>query len=145
MSGLSVLDGPTVTAEMARDLALSQGVSVRPLLRRVHDRQSGVEDVVALPCGSTREGVCRLCAHKARVLRMHQCAEGWHRTDEFEHHDQHDDLDGARLHRDEEPLPAPPGDVGGPSRLDRLNRPGHTGSTRWDPEGESQASESTGA
>jgi integrase len=29
--------------------------------------------------------------------------------------------------------------------LDRLNRPGHTGSTRWDLEGESQAGESTSA
>ena len=37
----------TITAEMAYDLAVSQKVCVRPMLRRVHDRQDGTEDVVA--------------------------------------------------------------------------------------------------
>lgn len=81
-----MLDGPVITAEMARELALSQKVCIRPLLRRVHDRVADSEDVVALPCGSTREAVCPPCAHKARVLRMQQCTEGWHRVDEPEHH-----------------------------------------------------------
>lgn len=81
----SLLDQPTITADMARELALSQKVCIRPLLRRVHDRASETEDVVALPCGSTREAVCPPCAHKARLLRMQQCQEGWHRTDELEH------------------------------------------------------------
>ena len=81
----SVLDGPVITADMARELALAQKVCIRPLLRRVHDRASETEDVVALPCGSTREAVCPPCAHKARLLRMQQCQEGWHRTDEPEH------------------------------------------------------------
>ena len=81
----SVLDGPVITADMARELALAQRVCIRPLLRRVHDRASETEDVVALPCGSTREAVCPPCAHKARLLRMQQCTEGWHRTDEPEH------------------------------------------------------------
>ncbi|SDR72405.1 hypothetical protein SAMN04488543_0213 [Friedmanniella luteola] len=80
----SVLDGPRITADMARELALSQKVCIRPLLRRVHDRATDSEAVVALPCGSTREAVCPPCAHKARVLRMQQCQEGWHRTDEPE-------------------------------------------------------------
>ncbi|SDR82333.1 hypothetical protein SAMN04488543_0558 [Friedmanniella luteola] len=81
----SVLDGPVITADMARELALSQKVCIRPLLRRVHDRATDTEDVVALPCGSTREAVCPPCAHKARILRMQQCTEGWHRTDEPEY------------------------------------------------------------
>jgi hypothetical protein len=81
----SLLDGPVITPDMARELALSQKVCIRPLLRRVHDRQAGTEEVVALPCGSTREAVCSPCAHKARLLRMQQCQEGWHRTDEPEH------------------------------------------------------------
>ena len=81
----SLLDGPTITADMARDLALAQHVCIRPLMRRVHDRHAGTEDTVALPCGSTREAVCPPCAHKARILRMQQCTEGWHRTDEPEH------------------------------------------------------------
>jgi Replication initiator protein, pSAM2 len=75
-------DTPMITNQMAHDLALEQKVCVRPLLRRVYDRQTGTEDVVAIPCGSTREAACPSCAYKARVLRMQQCTEGWHRTTE---------------------------------------------------------------
>jgi hypothetical protein len=74
-----------VTPDMARELAVSQKVCVRPLLRRVEDRQTGAVEHVAIPCGSTREAVCPPCAHKAKVLRMQQCAEGWHRDTEPEH------------------------------------------------------------
>jgi hypothetical protein len=73
-----------VTQEMARELAVSQRVCVRPVLRRVEDRQTGGEETIAIPCGSTREAVCPPCAHKARVLRMQQCREGWHRDHEPE-------------------------------------------------------------
>ena len=79
---LSVL--ASITAEMARELAISQGVCVRPILRRVLDRDTGTEERVPIPCGSTREAVCPPCARKARVLRMQQCAEGWHRDTEPE-------------------------------------------------------------
>src|SRR4051794_25979102 len=67
---------------MARELAISQRVCVRPLLRRVEDRQTGTKETVAIPCGSTRDAVCPPCAHKARVLQMQQCREGWHRDQE---------------------------------------------------------------
>src|SRR6478735_4034711 len=73
-----------VTPDLARELAVSQKVCVRPILRRVEDRQTGLVDTVAIPCGSTRDTVCPSCAHKAKVLRMHQCAEGWHRDHEPE-------------------------------------------------------------
>src|SRR5688500_4057676 len=72
----------TITADVARELAASAGVCGRPMLRRVHDRTTGSEEVVPIPCGSTREAVCRACARKARVIRMQQCTEGWHLTDE---------------------------------------------------------------
>lgn len=75
---------PRITVDMAREAALSQGVCIRPILRRVVDRQSGAEETVAIPCASRRESVCPPCAHKARVIRMQQCAEGWHRTEEIE-------------------------------------------------------------
>ncbi|WP_210414769.1 replication initiator [Microlunatus elymi] len=79
-------------------MAIVAKVCVRPLLRRVLDRTTGVEEVVPIPCGSTLESVCPSCAHKARVLRMHQCAEGWHLGSEPERdseidHDQHEDAD----------------------------------------------------
>jgi hypothetical protein len=93
-------DTPMITNQMAHDLALEQKVCVRPLLRRVHDRQTGTEDVVAIPCGSTRETMCPSCAHKARVLRMQQCAEGWHRSTEPDHPD-HDQADREGQDQDE--------------------------------------------
>ena len=65
---LSVL--ASITAEMARELAVGQGVCVRPILRRVLDRDTGTETRVPIPCGATREAVCPPCARKARVLRM---------------------------------------------------------------------------
>ncbi|MCW3157921.1 replication initiator [Micropruina sonneratiae] len=73
-----------ITAGMARELAEAEGVCARPLLRRVTDRETGAVSRVALACGSTREAVCPACAGKARRLRMQQCTEGWHRTDEPE-------------------------------------------------------------
>lgn len=73
-----------VTAVMARELAEAEGVCARPQLRRVVDRETGTVARVALACGSTREAVCPACAGKARWLRMQQCSEGRHRTDEPE-------------------------------------------------------------
>jgi hypothetical protein len=67
---------------MVRALAVNESVCVRPVLRRVTDRATGVETTVPIPCGSTRESRCPSCAKKARWLRMTQCAEGWHRDDE---------------------------------------------------------------
>src|SRR3954453_3182230 len=70
------------SAEVVRELAIAEHVCVRPLIRRVCARDTDTETRVALACGSTREAVCPPCAQKARVLRMQQCAEGWHRADE---------------------------------------------------------------
>ena len=78
---------PVITADMARELAAAEGVCVRPVLRKVTDRASGVSEVIPIRCGSTREAACPSCAQRARVLRMQQCAEGWHRVDEPERND----------------------------------------------------------
>ena len=80
----SVLSAPVLDARIVRELALSQRVCIRPVMRRVLDRETGGEDQVAIACGSTLEVVCPPCAQKARVLRMQQCQEGWHRTEEPE-------------------------------------------------------------
>ena len=68
---------------MVAGLAEEQGVCVRPLVRRLVDRVTGEASTVVLPCGSTQESRCTTCAKRARVLRMHQCAEGWHSIDEL--------------------------------------------------------------
>ena len=73
---------PPITATMARELAVAEKVCVRPLIRRVLDRDTDTDTTVAIPCGSIRESKCPPCAAKARVLRMQQCAEGWHRDHE---------------------------------------------------------------
>jgi hypothetical protein len=90
-------DLPPITATMARELAVAERVCVRPLIRRVLDRDTDSDTTVAISCGSIRESQCPPCAHKARVLRMQQCAEGWHRDHEpetpIEQDDQGQDLD----------------------------------------------------
>ena len=73
---------PKITAEMARAVAERHGVCTRPIMRRVLDRETGNETRVAIPCGSTRACKCQACAWKARLLRIHQLTEGWHRDTE---------------------------------------------------------------
>jgi hypothetical protein len=59
-------------------LADVQGVCGRPVVARVTDNETGATQLVPIPCGSTRESVCKACAERARRLRAHQCREGWH-------------------------------------------------------------------
>lgn len=74
------LDG--VTTDMAAAAAEAVGVCLRPILRTVTDRATGEVTAVPIPCGSTRASICPSCADKARRLRMQQCREGWHLTDD---------------------------------------------------------------
>ena len=67
-----------LSGDVAKQLAEDHGVCVRPLAMRRIDLTTGRIDVVAVPCGSTREDVCGPCAQKARRLRVVQCREGWH-------------------------------------------------------------------
>ncbi|MGJ7442204.1 replication initiator [Aquipuribacter sp. MA13-6] len=69
-------------AELLRDGAASNGVCIRPVTLKVLDETTGRTDYVDVPCGSTREAVCRACAAKAKALRITQCREGWHRDTE---------------------------------------------------------------
>ncbi|MGL5863886.1 MAG: replication initiator, partial [Phycicoccus sp.] len=73
---------PLVTADVARDAAVAQRVCVRPVMRTVTDRATGHTWTVPIPCGSTRQTLCPPCSAKARRVRAHQCAEGWHLVDE---------------------------------------------------------------
>ncbi|WP_256796216.1 replication initiator [Terrabacter sp. Ter38] len=87
-----------VTTDMAVAAAERAGVCIRPLLRQVTDRATGAVSTVPIACGSTREKVCPSCAVKARRLRMHQCREGWHLTEDPPRH-----LDTDRLDDEEQP------------------------------------------
>ncbi len=98
--------GRALTTEAVSQVAADVGVCVRPVLRRVTDRQTGAVEQVTLPCGSTRESVCGPCAAKARRLRMQQCAEGWHLEEDPLEDDQPDsDADGDDDDHDDGPDP----------------------------------------
>ena len=71
-----------VTTDMAVAAASSAGVCIRPLLRKVTDQLTGIVTTIPLPCGSTRQKVCPSCAEQARRVRMQQCREGWHLTED---------------------------------------------------------------
>jgi hypothetical protein len=72
-----------ISDAMVRDLAVTEGVCIRPLMRELHDRVTGQTMIVPIPCGATTASKCPPCADKARRLRMQQCREGWHLTDEL--------------------------------------------------------------
>ncbi|WP_129668561.1 replication initiator [Phytoactinopolyspora endophytica] len=76
------MSAPTLTDETLRGLAIAERVCVRPILSRLTDTETGGTRTVLIPCGSTRETVCPSCADRARRLRMQQCREGWHATEE---------------------------------------------------------------
>jgi hypothetical protein len=71
-----------VAPAVAEAVALEHGVCVRPIAYERIELATGRIDVVPMACGSTRADQCPPCAEKARRLRMAQCREGWHLTDE---------------------------------------------------------------
>ncbi|ATE57951.1 replication initiator [Actinosynnema pretiosum] len=68
--------------DVARAVAEEHGVCVRPLAKERIDLDTGRIEIVPVPCGSTVASVCPTCAEKNRRLRMAQCREGWHLTEE---------------------------------------------------------------
>ncbi|MGW0051143.1 replication initiator [Nocardia cyriacigeorgica] len=67
---------------IAADLADDNHICRRPVPMRTEDPATLEVTYVASPCKATIESVCPACAAKARYLRMTQCFEGWHMTDE---------------------------------------------------------------
>src|SRR5262245_52863356 len=68
--------------EVVREAAIANGVCVRPIMQRLIDTVTGREQLVPIDCGSTRDRQCPTCAERNRRLRMQQCREGWHTTEE---------------------------------------------------------------
>jgi hypothetical protein len=83
-----------LTATQVRHAALDAGVCVRPVMSKVIDTSSGATHLVPIRCNSTRESQCPPCADRNRRLRMHQCREGWHLTQEPERQANPSDIDG---------------------------------------------------
>jgi Replication initiator protein, pSAM2 len=88
----AVLRLADIAPDVLQDLAVRHGVCVRPVLSRMTDTTTGETSVVPIPCGSTQARKCPPCAERNRRLRMQQCREGWHRTDELPS-DHDDELD----------------------------------------------------
>lgn len=81
-----------VAPDVLHELAVRNGVCVRPVLSRMTDTATGEQSVIPIPCGSTQHRQCPPCADRARKLRMQQCREGWHRDDEIPVDDQVEDV-----------------------------------------------------
>jgi hypothetical protein len=71
-----------LAADVITAVADQHGVCVRPFTMEVGDPNTGELRYVPMPCGSTVASVCGPCARKTRALRMAQCREGWHLTEE---------------------------------------------------------------
>ncbi|MFF5171903.1 replication initiator [Micromonospora sp. NPDC000089] len=70
------------SVDVLKEIAAEYGVCARPLAMRRTDLDTGLTEIIDLPCGATREDKCGPCAKKNRRLRQAQIREGWHRDDE---------------------------------------------------------------
>src|SRR5918996_1908213 len=82
-----------LTATQVRHAALEAGVCVRPVMTKVIDTTTGATHLVPIRCNNTRESQCPPCAERNRKLRMHQCREGWHLSEEPPRHTDPSDAD----------------------------------------------------
>src|SRR5690606_23001284 len=85
-----------------REVAVAEGVCVRPVLQRVTDTLTGHVHTLVIPCGATRSAVCPPCADKARRLRIQQCREGWHLAEDPPKPTTEDDDEDGDVGREDE-------------------------------------------
>lgn len=67
-----------LSRDVLRRMAEKAGVCVRPVTLRRIDRETGVTEVVDIPCGARLASRCKPCAERNRRLRIQQIREGWH-------------------------------------------------------------------
>jgi len=119
MSNTQHAQSHDLSLDMIRTTAIANSVCVRPIINRLVDTVTGREQLVPIDCGSTRDRQCPPCAERNRRLRMQQCREGWHKTEEtLPPPLEPDDPDD---HDDPEP-DDDPGDADEPSRRVRSTR-----------------------
>ena len=75
-----------VTTDMAVAAAEAPASASGPLLRRSPTGPPATPSPCRSRAARPGRSVCPSCADKARRLRMHQCREGWHRTDDPPRH-----------------------------------------------------------
>ncbi len=81
------------STEMMQAVAVEVGACLRPLMQRLTDTATGESRVVPIPCGATLASSCPPCAQRNRKLRIQQCREGWHLTEDPIPPDQPDNPD----------------------------------------------------
>jgi hypothetical protein len=98
-------DAPLLPELPATDLmqavAVEVGACLRPVMQRLTDTTTGESRVVPIPCGATLASSCPPCAERNRKLRIQQCREGWHLSEDpippdDEDDDQADELTGQQ-------------------------------------------------
>jgi hypothetical protein len=72
--------GPSL--QVVRALAIEAGACIRPILQKLTDTETGQTSIVPIRCGATLDDHCPGCAERNRQLRIQQCREGWHLTDD---------------------------------------------------------------
>jgi hypothetical protein len=73
-----------LTPQVLAEIAISQGVCVRPVMQRRTDTLTGDTVMVPIRCNATEDRKCPSCAQRNRWLRITQCHEGWHLDEEPE-------------------------------------------------------------
>jgi len=68
--------------DVLRQYAEQNGVCVRPLALRRTDVNTGLTEVIDIPCGARLASKCKPCAERNRRLRIQQLREGWHLDEE---------------------------------------------------------------
>ncbi|WP_250214476.1 helitron helicase-like domain-containing protein [Acrocarpospora catenulata] len=74
--------GLPIAREVVESIAVQNEVCIRPVPLRRIDTHTGASEIIDVPCGATLEAKCPSCAKRNRHLRVAQCREGWHLTEE---------------------------------------------------------------
>ncbi|GAA1015531.1 hypothetical protein Aple_050530 [Acrocarpospora pleiomorpha] len=75
-------DAGLMSLDVAEQIASGVGVCLRPLPFRVTDPVTGSARLVEVTCGARLEAQCKPCARTNRLLRLAQCRDGWHLTED---------------------------------------------------------------
>lgn len=68
--------------DVVEAVAISHGVCIRPVSMKTVNESTGEVTFIDVPCGATLADKCPSCAERARRLRVHQCREGWHLSED---------------------------------------------------------------
>lgn len=71
-----------IATETLKEMAADLGVCVRPLAMRRTNSETGLTEVIDIPCGARLEAKCKPCAQRNRRDRLEQFREGWFLTEE---------------------------------------------------------------